>query len=352
MSIGPDGRPTPQTRLIRLARLLLPWGSLAAGVGGALLMNRAPERAWMVALAVGLGWCLTVALSLLQGGVLPVEGRARGALRFVAIAGTQSLYQTALFFVLPLYWDAAYLDVGHGLFLLVLAAAAGLSLWDPVWEWIVARPPVAIPLKALASFTGLVAVLPMFGVGNGASLWWACGITGVMVPLASLASAPAEHRLPAVGVAAGVAALFPLAIALGAARLIPPAPLQLVEAGFGTRIESRALADPTEVFESVPPQLVCATAIRAPLGLHDRLFHVWSHDGAPRDRIELRIRGGRARGFRTWSRKRRLGRSPMGEWGCRVETESGQRLGAVSVRIDAEASRRITSSARTSTATR
>jgi len=101
----------------------------------------------------------------------------------------------------------------------------------------------------------------------------------------------------------------------------------------GSAMRGLDLADPTLAFSRVPPQLVCATLIDAPRGLHDALWHIWSKDGVVVDRIALTIRGGVAAGFRTWSAKQNLGDSPQGIWGCEVVTESGQSLGGAQVLV-------------------
>jgi hypothetical protein len=69
--------------------------------------------------------------------------------------------------------------------------------------------------------------------------------------------------------------------------------------------------------------------------LHDRLFHVWRKNGVQRARIELKIVGGRTRGYRTQSHIRHLGKYPTGTYRCTVETATGQVLGSRSVRIAA-----------------
>jgi hypothetical protein len=128
--------------------------------------------------------------------------------------------------------------------------------------------------------------------------------------------------------------LLPTSIALGAGRWIPAAPLSLGHAAIGTYMNGRDVGDPLDHLGRRPSALVCATAIRAPLGVHERLYHVWRQDGEVRDRIELEIDGGREQGFRTWSRKRNFGNDPRGTWTCAVETGLGQSLGERAIVID------------------
>jgi hypothetical protein len=126
---------------------------------------------------------------------------------------------------------------------------------------------------------------------------------------------------------------LPAALELGAARMVPAAPLRLVKIEIGTRLQDRWVADPVERLDEVPARLFCASAIASPLGVKDRLFHVWRHDGAVCARIELQIRGGRSAGFRTYSRIEPFGRRSSNVYSCTVETLSGQVLGSRTLRI-------------------
>ena len=74
--------------------------------------------------------------------------------------------------------------------------------------------------------------------------------------------------------------------------------------------------------------LYAFSAIKAPRGLKQEIFHVWSHDGRVVDRIALDIVGGtRERGYRAWSHKMALGADPTGHWQVDVITDDGQLIG-------------------------
>ena len=79
--------------------------------------------------------------------------------------------------------------------------------------------------------------------------------------------------------------------------------------------------------------LICATAIYAPLGLKDRLFHVWRRDGKHWATVELKITGGRAQGYRTHSRIHGFGLRANGKYTCTVQTLTGQVLGTRAMHI-------------------
>lgn len=330
--------PPRAARLVARAKPLLPWLSLATGAASALLMERSPERAgYVVAAALG-AWFL-VALGAVVGSLdaerLPeVYQRAvRWGLASAVIA-SQSLVQLCLFFSLPFYVRAASLTVGHGVFFAALLLVIGLVSWDPAFRWVFEHRWASLAVLAFGSFVGLSCVLPVLGLQNRASLVVAALLTSLGVPalerLRRRRGEPVDWRLWAKE--ASVALAFP-ALAVFGASLVPPAPLSLASGAMGTRIEDKAVADPSETLSGRPPQLVCATAIRAPRGLDDALLHEWRHDGRVLDRIPLKVRGGRQAGFRTWSIKRNLGADPAGEWACRVITEAGQVVGEVELTI-------------------
>src|SRR5690606_40139360 len=52
------------------------------------------------------------------------------------------------------------------------------------------------------------------------------------------------------------------------------------------------------------------TAIHAPRGLNERIFHVWIHNGKVIDRVALQISGVREEGYRSWSHKQNFPANP------------------------------------------
>jgi multidrug transporter EmrE-like cation transporter len=335
------GAPPARTARLR-ARFaaLLPWASLAAGIGGAIFMDRGPKRGALLAGAAVLMWLTLLALRVIADrarvSAAPAGGRRRYALRAIELSSllaTQSLVHLGLFFALPFYVQAASLDIGHGLFLGGLSLLALASLWDPLSEWLLRHPLLAPLLPASASFAALLAVLPGLGLSTQQSLWAGSGIAAAGVLATALAGAAPGQRAKTLALTSLALLLLPLSLWLGAARIVPAVPLRLVQIEIGTRREGRWVADPAERFRGAPERLVCATAIFSPVGVRDRLFHVWTRDGKPRARVELDIRGGRSAGFRTFSRIGPLGAHAEGEYRCRVETQAGQVLGARSVRV-------------------
>ena len=93
---------------------------------------------------------------------------------------------------------------------------------------------------------------------------------------------------------------------------------------------------------SVPAETVTAwggglaayTAVHAPAGLHQAIEHVWRKNGQVIARVPLSpVQGGRAEGFRTWSRKSDLGTPLPGRYAVDVMTASGQLIGRLSFTV-------------------
>lgn len=326
----------------------LPWFSFLLGVAGALLMDRGPRQGMVVAAGAVAVWITLIVLNRLRRLERPsvepefddeaVRGRRRMLVRAVrvgSLVATQSLLQLTLFFAVPFYWQAATLDAGHGLFLVLLGLLCAVALWDPWSEWVLTRPVISALFPAMASFIALNAVLPGFGISTQVSLWLSSGVAVLGVPLAGTATEAPERRLRTAAISLAVALVLPGSLLLGGARIVPAAPLRLVDAAIATDRAGKWVENPVERLSVAPKRLICATAIYSPFGLHDRLFHVWEKNGVQRARVELEIVGGRTGGYRTQSRIGHFGKNPAGTYRCTVETATGQVLGSRSVRIDA-----------------
>jgi hypothetical protein len=344
-------------RHVSLLKKLLPWFSLAAGVIGAFLMDRSPKSAWLIILMAVFGWAVLIGFTLL-GRLDPeqFEGRKRTlvqAAQFGILVLTQSVMQNCLLFALPFYVLAASLVPTHIGFLVVLGGVTAITLWDPVYEAVISvHPFVSFSIQGFSTFVALNAVFPPLGLSNRWSLVVAGLCTAVGVPLLAFLTAPRVDpddedavrrrtliRRGALIAGAVAVVMVPVIVLLGGASVIPPAPLRLLEGGIGTELvrkEWSALPAGSEPLHK-PKQLVCATRIGAPRGLKDELFHVWAKDGEETDRIKLDVKvRNEERGYGTYSRKRRLGKSPAGVWTCSVETASGQLLGRIRRSIAAE----------------
>ena len=347
------GRHSRSRRWLERFQPLLPWLSLAVGVASAVLMDRGPRQAVVVAGAAVAGWLTLIALQLLSKLESDAEEsalrrRLLAAARFSSVLLTQSLTQLCVFFSLPFYYQASTLnfrdgvhlervDPAHAAFMLALATLCGFSLWDPWTEKLLKHPRLSPWLPAASSFLALATVLPGFGLSTGSSLWVAAVAAALAGPLIAVSTAPSGERLRLTTQSAAIGLTIPFSLAVGAARAIPPSPLRLVRAELGIHQEGKWISQAVTHLAAPPERLICATAIASPLGLEDRLQHVWHKDGREIARLDLEIVGGRKLGYRTRSWLSQFDTNPAGKYQCSVVTASGQLLGTRSAWIAAPA---------------
>ena len=119
---------------------------------------------------------------------------------------------------------------------------------------------------------------------------------------------------------------------------VPPATLWLSEVAVSSQMNAgqRTPGQTREQLSSAQLKaqgLYAYTAISAPRGLAERIYHVWRHNGKVVDRIALDINGGRKEGYRAWTNKRNFPADPSGKWRVDVITDGGQMLGVLSFRV-------------------
>lgn len=309
-----------------LLRRLAPFASLIVSVLSAALMDRDEDKGGYV---VGFAVLSFFALTILEFAHRPHllvkatgNARAQAIIRFTAFATNQSLLQLCLFFSGPFYLQAAAFTVPQCLFFVAFGVTAAVVSWDPLCAFALLHPVLGPLLAAFSSFVAWNAALPMLGVPHGRALWAAACLVSVLVPLVYLLRGlPPKTRTRSL--LAG--ALLPLALAGLCTTALPAAPLKVVDAGIGTGVKERTLVGRARVLHTVPDKLWCFSAVYAPRGLTDELVHVWRRDGAVLSRIPLSVRGGRKRGFRTWSAQA-VPRRARGTYRCEVVTPLGQVL--------------------------
>jgi hypothetical protein len=303
----------------------LPAVSFATGWLGFILVKRGDALARFVALLALGSWVWL----LIEPAVRRyLEERREGMGKFVANFLSQSLQQEMLFFALPLLIGATQLHAGQILFTAVAAAGALLTTLDPIYERYVAqRAATRVLFHAYCSLIAAVVVLPMvvhlplertlplslLAVGlwllltspmplrslhtPRLKLLWLCGST-----LAPLLFWTMRSQVPAAGVVVTTAV-----ITHTIAELEPGVGIQ--------RLPQAELAQ----------GLVAFAAIRAPLGMSQRVVFEWHHANES-ERIAAEIHGGRAAGFRTYSRKQEFPESSQGRWTVDILTPQRQLL--------------------------
>lgn len=311
-------------------RFLLAPLSFGAGLASFVLIERREWLAqWISALLI-LGWLL----------ILAEEALARrlrlspGVLRF----GIQAIQQETFFFTLPFFLHTTTWSTGQAAFTALALAAALCSMWDPLYFGRIAkRPWLYLAFHALAVYIGALTVAPvLLHVTTTQTLALASASVAVLAVPSLLHLIQRERPLHWV-------MLFGGALALGAVSWqlrpwVPPATLWLHESMITERVDAQARLPGIELLSASPAHLhaqglYAFTAIRAPRGLRERVYHRWLHEGVEVDRIALEIVGGRAEGYRAWSYKRGFPVDPRGDWTVQAVTEGGQLIGQFGFRV-------------------
>src|SRR5688500_16724918 len=142
----------PYGSVVKRVWAVVPWVSFILGAVGAYVMDRGPDQSWLIALgAIGV-WITVLGLRFVSRYARPsMVGPSKAiavAARISLILATQGLMQLSLFFALPFFFYASRsaLDIGHGVFLLILSVMSLISLWDPLTEKLLKRPLLASAL--------------------------------------------------------------------------------------------------------------------------------------------------------------------------------------------------------------
>ena len=303
-------------------------GSLASGLLALFVFRRGlPNIAWIVGYLLLL-WLLFAVFTQLRA---PLEARGRRLVVDAVDYTMQTLYHNLLLFVLPSYYASATLTAANAWFLLLVAGGALVTGVDP-WYRAVVHPRRWLnqALLAFSMFAALNVALPLVGLRP----FWALEGSAV---LCALALTPALRRSggswKGAAIRAVVFAGVAVALLVPLRAWIPPAPLHLARVALAWSVSGLEPVGPiASPISSANLRdlggLVAYTAIYAPAGLREPIAHVWKKDGQAVTTVTLTpVRGGRAQGFRTYSRKSEFGPSPAGRWEVDVVTAHGQLIG-------------------------
>ena len=303
-------------------RLRAPLGPLRARLGRHEALLWWLHSAYVLVLGAGIMWLgarnyawlrysafYLVAIWLLSlflaDVVQPRAGAWWGRARFLVNYVNKNLYQQLLFFILPIYAGSTTWTSRNVLFLIVLAVSAVLSTLDLVYDRVLsARRVLAAWFFAFNAFAVVSVALPVT-VGLSARQSARAGALAAVAGFVTLAWRRWRlgQRQAWAGVAAGAMLVF---LAAEFARpLVPPAPLRLTSTVFGSGLD-RATLRVSQPLTSLPRggagRIYAVTALRAPLGLRDRVELRWYRDSALASVSDAHaVSGGRREGFRLWS---------------------------------------------------
>lgn len=323
-------------RILRLAVILRRYRGIIAvfaflsGVASFVLVDRQEGFARVIALVMLVSWLWLVLENVLRHW-LDVRFRFRlpePVLRYA----TQLIHQESLFFVLPFLVFATVWNSAQALFTSALICAALISVIDPVYyKWLAPRRWLYLGYHTLALFVVLLTVFPIIlHIPTPQSYMYAL-LAAVVLSFPSLAvvvKAPSYWR--------GALLLLLVATLGGVGWLgrfwVPPSTLRLADMAVSLQVDRENRAPESRIRQVSTADLreiglYAYTAIHAPLGLEERIFHVWLLDGEEVDRIPIEIQGGREKGYRAWSHKLNFPEQSAGDWRIDVLTEAGQMIG-------------------------
>jgi hypothetical protein len=307
-----------------------------SGVASFVLVDRQSRSAMVMAVIMLVSWLWLVLEGLFTRVLTRLIGR-RIPQPLISY-GTQLIHQESLFFVLPFFFFTTTWNSGQALFTGLLGLGALVSIIDPLYfRGLVPRRWLYLALHTLTLFAVVLTALPViFQLTTAESYKLALG-TAVLLSFPSLLTTfPVQRWWRGL-------ALIALTLALGVAgwllrSWVPPASLWLTEVAVTHRVDNRQRApgeplSEIEVGHLRAEGLYAYTAISAPRGLAERIYHVWRHNGREVDRIALDIHGGRKAGYRAWTHKRNFPPQPVGDWQVRVITENDQLIGVLRFRV-------------------
>lgn len=246
---------------------------------------------------------------------------------------TQMIHQESLFFVLPFFYVTTTWNSGQLVFTGLLTLAGLVSITDPVYyHWVAPRRWLYLTLHTLTLFAAMLTAMPIILHLTTAETFKISLVVAMVLSFPSLAaSVPLKEWRRGLG-------LVVLILAIGGAgwllrTWVPPATLWLTEDAITLTLDDQTRSPGDSLDHLSVSQarggVFAYTAINAPRGLDERIFHVWEFNGTEVDRIALDIHGGRKEGYRAWTRKQNFPPNPAGKWKVRVETEDGQIIGAL-----------------------
>jgi hypothetical protein len=308
----------------------------ASGLASFLLVERQAELAQGLALVMLVSWLWLILENVLRQRIAQWFGfeLPPPMLRYA----TQMIHQESLFFVLPFFFITTTWNSGQLLFSGLLGAAALVSIIDPLYyKWLAPKRWLFLAYHTLTLFAVLLTALPIIFKLTTPQSYELALAAAVLLSFPSLFSIITVQRwwrgLLLVG----------LTLAIGAggwlARVwVPPATLWLTEVAVTTQLDNQNRAPGASIKQLSVAQLhsqglFAYTAINAPRGLNERIYHVWRRDGGEVERIALDIQGGRKEGYRAWTHKQNFPTDAVGRWQVQVLTEAGQMIGVLRFKV-------------------
>ncbi len=309
--------------------------SLLLGIGVMWLGTKNFAYLRLAVFHIAFIWLSSLALPLLAR-LRNIPERWHRRLRLLINYFQRNFYQQLLFFILPIYYMSATWGAGNMLFVLLLAVSALLATMDIVYDrYLSVNRRLLAVFFAFNLFACINVMLPVvWNFKNSFALRLSAllALAGFISFSFTLRGVKIRGRLRLI-----LAAALLLAGVTEIGRpLIPPAPLRLLECGFGLGMDplAKGLSESLrELPAGGPARIYALTAIDAPLGLKDRVCHRWYLNGelvyaSP----FIQLSGGRKSGFRLWTFRTLKRIYPGSLLRVDVRTEGGQLIGRCRIR--------------------
>jgi len=315
---------------------IIPLFGFVSGVASFFLVERKQEQfAQIISVLMLVSWVWLSVENLLQRGISHWFGIKVPpvVLRYV----NQLVHQESLFFVIPFFFITTAWNSGQLVFTSLLIVAAFISLVDPVYyHWLAPRRWLYFSFHGITLFAALLTALPLiFHLTTSKSYLWALGVAAVLSSpgIARSFSESWWKRIPIMLLI--ITGTFGLGLAVR--HWIPPASIWLTQVAITDHIDNNSRSPSKKLNVITSEQLHAGvyayTAIHAPRGLRERIYHAWYQDGKEFDKIALDISGGNDEGYRSWSHKMNFPKDAAGNWQIRVETEARQVLGILRFQV-------------------
>jgi hypothetical protein len=309
---------------------LLAGVAFCSGVASYVLVERKASLAQFISIFLLLSWFWLIIDNWLRDKLEQKFGVAvsPNLMRFVL----QMIQQESLFFALPFFLAVTEWHHPQAIFTSLIIMCAVISLIDPLYYKKLAKHRTLFTVfHNFALFVVILVTLPiLFKLTTSQSLAVAliCAVIFTLPSLTSLMPHVRWWRFP----------ILVLILCLFSAGLwqlrswVPPAALRLTDIKISHEVDL-VQRQPVGNIEQLAAHalhqhgLYSWTAVKAPRGLNEKIFHVWLHDNKEVDRITLAITGGREQGYRAWTHKVNFPADPVGHWQVQVVTGSGQLIG-------------------------
>ena len=251
----------------------------------------------------------------------------------------KNLYQSMLFFLLPLYYNSSTMDSPNFYFVVLLGLCAVVSTFDVVfdnyvmkWKWLSSIFYVITMFACLN--VAVPAVMPTLSLRVNLILAAAVSMLAFVllhVPFKTLISP--KHSTPG-----AIALLLWIILVYVMRNAIPPVPLHLSYASVGPALEENVMngklaMEITSLHKSrMNETLYGLTEVFVPGGVGDDLYHVWRHEGTTMGVFEAKntVRVPSTKGtIRLQSRlpTEKLPEDISGTWSLNVESPDGRLIG-------------------------